>query len=237
MGSTSARWAVIAAVGLIGLAAGIYFGTETTPHQEPIAAAALSGLALPDADGTEQRIDQWRGKVVIVNFWATWCAPCREEMPEFVKAQKDLGPKGLQIVGIAVDQADKVRQFAAEIGLNYPTLVGGFRGDGALQDFGQHRDGAAVYRDRGPPGSHCAHPARRPQAGQAERHRSAIALISGRLDPLRKKVRQRRTSTCGIAGQFTIIRGKLRPRRPKQGSATPLPIQSSDKAAGRNIAR
>ena len=71
-------------------------------------------------------MDQWRGKVVIVNFWATWCAPCREEMPEFIKAQKDLGPKGLQIVGIAVDQPDKVRQFAAEIGVNYPTLVGGF---------------------------------------------------------------------------------------------------------------
>ena len=120
------RWAAIAAVGLIGLAAGIYFGTERTPSQEPIAAAALRGLALPDADGTEQRFDQWRGKVVIVNFWATWCAPCREEMPEFVKVQKEFGPKGLQIVGIAVDQTDKVRQFAAEIGLNYPALVGGF---------------------------------------------------------------------------------------------------------------
>jgi peroxiredoxin len=126
MGSTSARWAVIAAVGVIGLVAGIYFGTNGAPRQEPIAAAALRGLALPDADGTEQRIDQWRGKVVIVNFWATWCAPCREEMPEFVKAQTELGPKGLQIVGIAVDQPDKIRQFAAEIGLNYPTLVGGF---------------------------------------------------------------------------------------------------------------
>ena len=72
------------------------------------------------------RDSQWRGKVMIVNFWATWCAPCREEMPEFIKAQQALGPKGLQIVGIAVDQPDKVRQFAAEIGLNYPTLVGGF---------------------------------------------------------------------------------------------------------------
>jgi thiol-disulfide isomerase/thioredoxin len=91
-----------------------------------MAAAALNGVALPDAEGKEQRIDQWRGKVVIVNFWATWCAPCREEMPEFIKAQKELGPKGLQIVGIAVDQPDKVRQFAAEIGLTYPTLVGGF---------------------------------------------------------------------------------------------------------------
>ena len=123
------RWVVIAAVGVLGLAAGVYFGIETggpESRPEPVAAAALNGLALPDAEGKEQRIDQWRGKVVIVNFWATWCAPCREEMPEFIKSQNELGSKGLQIVGIAVDQPDKVRQFATEIGLNYPALVGGF---------------------------------------------------------------------------------------------------------------
>jgi thiol-disulfide isomerase/thioredoxin len=82
-------------------------------------------LALPDTTGQEQRLDQWRGKVVIVNFWATWCAPCREEMPEFIKAQNEWGAKGLQFVGIAVDSVAKVREFEKEIGLNYPTLVGG----------------------------------------------------------------------------------------------------------------
>ena len=121
------QWGALAVVGLVALAAGIHYGTESrAPDAAPMAAAALNGLALPNADGVEQRFEQWRGKVVVVNFWATWCAPCREEMPEFIRAQKDLGPKGLQIVGIAVDQADKVRQFASEIGLNYPTLVGGF---------------------------------------------------------------------------------------------------------------
>jgi thiol-disulfide isomerase/thioredoxin len=81
---------------------------------------------LPDSQGTPQSLAQWKGNVVVVNFWATWCAPCREEMPEFVRAQQELGPKGLQFVGIAVDDVDKVRAFAREIGLNYPALIGGY---------------------------------------------------------------------------------------------------------------
>ncbi len=62
----------------------------------------------------------------MVNFWATWCAPCRDEMPQFVRAQGEFGQRGLQFVGIAVDEPAKVRQFAQEIGLNYPALIGGF---------------------------------------------------------------------------------------------------------------
>ena len=94
--------------------------------REPSDAAALLALSLPDTQGTPQRLAQWRGKVLVVNFWATWCEPCREEMPQFIQAQRELGPKGLQFVGIAVDQPDKVIQFATELGLNYPALIGGF---------------------------------------------------------------------------------------------------------------
>jgi thiol-disulfide isomerase/thioredoxin len=128
MTAPALRWVVLAAVALVALAAGVYFGMQRDgpPPASPQAAAALAGLALPDPSGKEQRLDQWRGKVLVVNFWATWCAPCREEMPEFMRAQQEFGAKGLQFVGIAVDQADKVEQFAKEIGLNYPTLVGGF---------------------------------------------------------------------------------------------------------------
>lgn len=89
-------------------------------------AAALLALTLPDLAGREQAISQWKGKLLLVNFWATWCGPCREEMPNFVRVQAANASNGLQIVGIAVDQPDKVRQFANELGINYPILLGGY---------------------------------------------------------------------------------------------------------------
>ena len=109
--------------GLVAAFVGVFLARHHAADDQ--SARALMAIELPDAHGQLQRIDQWRGKVVVVNFWATWCAPCREEMPEFVKAQAADGNRGLQFVGIAVDQADKVRQYATEIGLNYPTLIGG----------------------------------------------------------------------------------------------------------------
>ena len=126
MGNVSLRWLMVIGAAVAALGAGVYFGLSRTEAPAAEAATSLMGLALPDAGGKEQRIDQWRGKVLVVNFWATWCAPCRDEMPEFIKAQTEFGGKGVQFVGIAVDQADKVAQFEQEIGLNYPSLVGGF---------------------------------------------------------------------------------------------------------------
>ena len=126
MGNSSMRWLLVIGLAVAALGAGVYFGLNRTEPPAPVAATSLMALALPDVSGKEQRIDQWRGKVLVVNFWATWCAPCREEMPEFIKAQTEFGGKGLQFVGIAVDQADKIAQFEKEIGLNYPSLVGGF---------------------------------------------------------------------------------------------------------------
>jgi thiol-disulfide isomerase/thioredoxin len=122
MSSTKTK-VLLGVAGLSALLIGAYLGLRQEPSPD---ASALLALSLPDAAGKEQSIGQWRGKVVVVNFWATWCAPCREEMPEFVRAQTEFGSRGLQFVGIAVDQADKVDQFAKDLGLNYPTLIGGY---------------------------------------------------------------------------------------------------------------
>src|SRR6185503_8781765 len=89
------------------------------------AGQVLLSTTLKSPDDQPQPLDQWRGKVLVVNFWATWCAPCREEIPVFVKLQERHGAKGLQFVGIAFDQPGKVTEFAREFGVNYPLLLGG----------------------------------------------------------------------------------------------------------------
>jgi thiol-disulfide isomerase/thioredoxin len=116
-----------AGLALVGLGGGLLY--RRIANRDAAAggdATALLALALPDIAGNDVRLAQWRGKLLLVNFWATWCVPCREEMPEFVRAQAKFGPGGLQFVGIAIDDADKVRRFATEIGVNYPVLVGGY---------------------------------------------------------------------------------------------------------------
>jgi thiol-disulfide isomerase/thioredoxin len=86
---------------------------------ETVLAAAFS-----DLDGQRQALSQWRGKVLVVNFWATWCPPCREEIPGFVRLQRELADKNVQFVGVAIDQGNKVNDFARELGINYPLLLG-----------------------------------------------------------------------------------------------------------------
>jgi thiol-disulfide isomerase/thioredoxin len=113
--------AAIAAVLALALGVGVASFSLKPPD-----ATALLALSLPDIQGAAQPMRQWQGKVLVVNFWATWCEPCREEMPEFVRAQREFGARGVQFVGIAVDKPDKVAQFAKELDLNYPALVGGY---------------------------------------------------------------------------------------------------------------
>jgi len=85
----------------------------------------ILATTLPDLQGKKQPVSQWKGKVLVVNFWATWCEPCRREMPEFIELQDELRDQGLLFIGIALDQKSKVQQYSKEIGVNYPVLLGG----------------------------------------------------------------------------------------------------------------
>lgn len=105
-------------------------------EQSKRGAQALFSTALPDLQEVQQSISQWRGKVMVVNFWATWCTPCREEIPEFIEAQKKFGEQGLVIVGIAIDQPDKVKMFSDEFKINYPVLVGSINSWSLLEATG-----------------------------------------------------------------------------------------------------
>jgi thiol-disulfide isomerase/thioredoxin len=115
------------------IAAGmIYFGFHMARRPGPEAPAILSkstpapDFNLESLDGRNMRLSDFRGKAVLLNFWATWCAPCKIEMPWFVDLQKEYGPQGLQIVGVAMDDSSKedIAKFAKDMGVNYPVLIG-----------------------------------------------------------------------------------------------------------------
>jgi thiol-disulfide isomerase/thioredoxin len=114
--------ATLALAGGIGLQLwrlGLLGGPPAAVAGEWVLAAQFS-----DLKGQPQTLSQWRGKVMVVNWWATWCAPCREEMPIFVELQRKYGDRGLIFIGLAVDQKARVESFAREFGINYPLLLG-----------------------------------------------------------------------------------------------------------------
>jgi len=84
----------------------------------------LVDFALPDLNGSERRLSDWNGEARLVNFWATWCAPCRREIPLLKQLQAEKSDKHLQVIGVAVDFMEDVQAYALEAEFNYPILVG-----------------------------------------------------------------------------------------------------------------
>src|SRR6266487_3787409 len=122
------RSGVLFLVAFAALMAGYFAFQRLFQPQPEQAGAALIDFSLPYLSGRERWISEWQGRPLVLNFWATWCGPCREEIPLLIKAQKryrDRGAKigGPQIVGIAIDDRASVAGFAKEMGINYPLLI------------------------------------------------------------------------------------------------------------------
>ena len=140
-------WRQFLALALLGVvlgagATGIY---KWVQYRQALAPATSLGrlpdFTLPNIDGTLWRAEEWRGRVLVINFWASWCPPCRKEMPLFVALQEELGPRGLQFVGIAIDDPEAVRNFMDTHGIEFPILLGQEKGMALAETLGNRLQG------------------------------------------------------------------------------------------------
>lgn len=127
------------------VAGGLYHWVErpemadATPDRDQ-----LPNFTLPAFDGSPWRAEEWRGKVLVVNFWASWCPPCRKEMPLFTRLHEELAGKGVLFVGIAIDDPQSARDFIDTHGVEFPVLLGQEKGIALSRQLG-NRIGALPY--------------------------------------------------------------------------------------------
>ncbi len=152
---------ILGAVVAVMLWAGIHVARKNGTTAQ--VGGEVRGQVAPDfqlqtIDGKNMKLSDFRGKAILLNFWATWCGPCKIEMPWFVELQKQYGPEGLQIVGVAMDDSstEDITKFVKEMGVNYPILLGkesvgqSYGGVGVLPTtFFIDRDGKFVAREFG----------------------------------------------------------------------------------------
>ena len=130
---------ILGAAGLAAGVAGALVGVFAL--QSGSGAATLLAQSFRDLGGAPRRLADWQGRVIVCNFWATWCAPCREEIPILIAAQQKYASKGAQIVGIGIDNALKIVQFAKELKIDYPLLVAGAEVVDTMKKLGNRQGG------------------------------------------------------------------------------------------------
>jgi peroxiredoxin len=149
---------ILAGIGIAAGAGGALVGALAL--QSGSGAAELLTARFSDLEGRPRRLRDWQGRALLCNFWATWCAPCREEVPLLVAAKQQAAASDVEIVGIGIDSADKIREFAATHRINYPLLLAdatalallrtlGNRSGGLPYTVGLDRNGALVVRHLG----------------------------------------------------------------------------------------
>lgn len=119
---------VVAIVAAGMLFVGFHMARRSSPDAPPILGKSTPApdFTLEKLDGGNMKLSDLRGKAVLLNFWATWCGPCKIETPWLVELQKQYGDQGLQVIGVAMDDSgkDEISKFAKEMGVNYPVLLG-----------------------------------------------------------------------------------------------------------------
>jgi peroxiredoxin len=101
-------------------------------------------FTLADLSGQTRSVSEWDGQVILLNFWATWCAPCRKEMPELAEVHHAFADRGFAVVGVAIDSPEPVQAFITELGIDYPMLIGEIDAIEVAQQFG-NRLGVLPY--------------------------------------------------------------------------------------------
>jgi thiol-disulfide isomerase/thioredoxin len=143
----STRW-LFAAVALLAILAGtaLWLGNEPAPPagSAELSPAVLYAATFHDPDGQPQSLGRYQGRILVLNFWATWCGPCRDEMPAFQRLQARFGGHGVQFVGLANDDPAKVARFARDLGIAYPLWIGGPEVDELARRLGE-KQGALPF--------------------------------------------------------------------------------------------
>jgi thiol-disulfide isomerase/thioredoxin len=139
---------LIVFVAILGAALGLLAGSQFVQlpaRPLPAGVAVLkpgdmrADLQLADTQGARHRLSEWDGKLVLLNFWASWCGPCREEMPLLSDTQSQFSANGLEVVGIAIDDAESVQEFLKERPVRYPILISSDEDPDASLLFGDTR--------------------------------------------------------------------------------------------------
>lgn len=155
-------WILVLLIGVIGAAGGFWFGSRASTRSDaerlitaatqppapaetmipaPDAVQTLFATALDDLAGKAVKLDRYKGKTLIVNFWASWCPPCIAEMPELSRFYQEHGSKNIQMIGIAIDNPTSVRNFLKTHAVSYPVYLGGMGGTDLSAKLGDNQGG------------------------------------------------------------------------------------------------
>ncbi|NOQ34501.1 MAG: redoxin family protein [Methylococcaceae bacterium] len=129
---------IIIVVALIALAGGIT--VQRLHYSQTTNTASLLKTTLPDLNGQMQSLSKWQGKILIINFWATWCPPCLKEIPDFIQLQEQYRDKNVQFVGIAIEEEQAVAEYYKKVNINYPILIAGNAGTNLARQWGNSID-------------------------------------------------------------------------------------------------